>query len=70
MIVSGGDYGYKIDQDGEMLQLTEDLKTGKEIEREPVYSQTAPIREENDIGTTYVEVDLTNQHIWFYYEAP
>lgn len=69
VIVSGGDYGYKIDQDGEMLQLTEDLKTGKEIEREPVYSQTAPIREENDIGTTYVEVDLTNQHIWFYYEG-
>lgn len=69
VIVSGGDYGYIIDIDAEVEQIVTDLKNGKAVEREPIYSQTGLIREENDIGKTYVEIDLTNQHIWFYYEG-
>ena len=36
------------------------------MEREPVYLQTAASREGNDYGTTYAEVNLTAQHLFFY----
>ena len=28
--------------------------------------QTALVNHENDIGNTYVEINLTNQYLWFY----
>ena len=34
--------------------------------REPEYSHYAKSRKKNDIGDTYVEVDLGSQHMWFY----
>ena len=33
--------------------------------REPEYSRRAVSHEGNDFGNTYVEIDLTNQHLWF-----
>ncbi len=64
--VSGGDYGWVIDKDKEKEQLYADLAQGGHIEREPVYSQTAKKYGANDIGSTYVEIDYTNQHLWYY----
>ena len=31
-----------------------------------MYSQTAKSRDVNDIGNSYVEIDLTKQHVWVY----
>jgi len=39
---------------------------GKSISKEPAYYQTATAHGKDDIGNTYVEVDLVGQHIWFY----
>lgn len=64
--ISGGAYGWKIDNDGETAQILEDLKTGEAIEREPVYSQTANSHGENDYGDSYVEINLTAQHLFVY----
>lgn len=65
--VYGGTYGYLIDQQAEIKQLTEDLKSGKDVTREPVYAQKGNGREgNNDVVGTYVEVDLTLQHMWYY----
>lgn len=65
--VSDGSYGYRIDQDGERKQLIKDIKAGKDVSREPVYSLTGYSRSGvNDILGTYVEVDLSNQHLWYY----
>ena len=65
--VYGGTYGYLIDQNAEIKQLTEDLKSGKDITREPVYAQKGNGREGTyDVVGTYVEVDLTLQHMWYY----
>ena len=38
--VSDNEYGYRIDQDAELTQLLEDLKSGENISREPVYSSS------------------------------
>lgn len=35
-------------------------------EREPVYSQTANSHGENDYGNSYVEINLTSQHLFVY----
>ena len=64
--VSGGNYGWIIDQPKEVDELVKDLKENKSIEREPIYSQTAVSRAKNDIGDTYVEINMTKQHMWFY----
>lgn len=67
--VSGGNYGWIINQPKEVQELMDNLKENKSIEREPIYSQTAVSREENDIGNTYVEIDMSKQHMWFYKEG-
>ena len=67
--VSGGNYGWKIDKTKEVQSLIEDIKTGDEIKKEPIYLQEAWGTRENDIGNTYVEINLTNQSLWFYKEG-
>ena len=64
--ISNGAYGWKIDTEGEVAQLLEDIKSGKSVEREPVYSQTANSHGENDYGNSYVEINLTSQHLFVY----
>ena len=39
------------------------------MEREPVYEQTAEKSGLDDIGGTYVEIDYTKQHLWYYKEG-
>ena len=65
--VIGGDYGWKIDQQGETAALIELLKNGPQnITRTPVYAQEGYCRAQNDIGESYVEINLTRQYLWFY----
>lgn len=68
--IGGGDYGWVVSKSGEKEQLMEDLQSGAPVEREPVYEQTAVQRAtkegETDIGNTYIEIDYTNQHIYYY----
>ncbi len=64
--VSGGDYGWKIDQEGEVAALIENIKNGENISKEPIYAKTANSRGANDYGDTYVEVNLTAQHLYYY----
>lgn len=64
--IGGGDYGWVIDKEKEKAQIYEDLAKGGQIEREPVYQQVAKDYGVYDIGSTYVEIDYTNQHLWYY----
>lgn len=64
--VSGGDYGWLVNRPKETKDLIAAIKEGKVITKEPAYSQTARARGNNDIGNTYVEIDLTKQYMWFY----
>ncbi|MDD5802957.1 MAG: peptidoglycan binding domain-containing protein, partial [Clostridia bacterium] len=64
--VYGSAYGWKIDQEAEVAQLTEDIRTGTQTTREPMYSMRANAYGYNDIGSTYIEVDMTEQHMYYY----
>ncbi len=64
--VSGGNYGWIINKSAETKELIETIKNGEKCTKEPVYSQEAVSREKDDVGNTYVEIDMTKQHMWFY----
>ena len=64
--VYGSAYGWQIDQVSEVAQLTQEIQSGTQTTREPVYSMTANAHGYNDIGNTYIEVDLSEQHMYFY----
>ena len=65
--VSDNEYGYRIDQDGELAQLLEDMKSGEDISREPVYSSSGMQRNgTDDLAGSYIEVSLDAQHLWLY----
>ncbi|MBW9173984.1 L,D-transpeptidase/peptidoglycan binding protein [Clostridium estertheticum] len=64
--VSGGDYGWKVARAGEVSDLIVAIKNGKTIAKEPRYTEKGLNHDLNDIGNTYVELNLTNQHLWFY----
>ncbi|MCD7906231.1 MAG: L,D-transpeptidase/peptidoglycan binding protein [Clostridium sp.] len=59
-----GPYGWKLDQAAEIQALTDLLKSTDSQTREPVFAQTAAGRAEPEWGSTYVEIDLTNQHVY------
>ena len=65
--VSGGTYGWEIDEQTELNQLTEEIQEGKKETRAPVYCEgkTAVAHATPDWGNTYAEVDLTRQYMWY-----
>ena len=69
IMVPSGNYGYMISRSQELEQLKSDIKAGKVVTREPVYAIEGYVRNQNDIGKTYVEIDLTQQKMWFYVDG-
>lgn len=64
------DYGYQIDRDAEAQQLIQDIYANTATEREPVYAVRGYKRNgRDDIDGTYVEANLTQQHLWFYIDG-
>lgn len=67
--VSGGTYGWKINQTAETAALVDIITSGESVTREPEYSQKAASHGINDYGDTYVEINLTGQHLFYYKEG-
>lgn len=65
--VPPGIYGWRIDVDETVNVLKELLQKGGSQEAEAVYLNEGMARgEQNDIGDTYIEIDLSRQHLWAY----
>lgn len=64
--IAGGSYGWRIDQSAEADELAAIIRSGESQTREPVYKQKAASHGENDYGNTYVEINLTAQHLFYY----
>lgn len=67
--ITNGNYGWRINRKAEVAALSEIIRSGNSQEREPVYSQTAAARGENDYGNTYVEINLSAQHLYYYVDG-
>lgn len=64
--IEGGTYGNKLDKEAEIAYLEEAFtKRRKEIHT-PVYTQMAFCQGKDDIGDTYIEVDMTEQMMYYY----
>lgn len=63
--VSGGTYGWIVDEATETENLINSIKNGEVAEREPAYKQTAASHGAQDWGNTYIEVDIAAQHMWY-----
>lgn len=64
--VSGGNYGWLLNQETETKQIIKCIKKGSVKTKKPSYTYTAASHSKKDWGKTYVEINLTAQHLWFY----
>ncbi len=64
--IEGGTYGNKLDRDAEIAYLAEAFLEKKQEVHVPAYIQQAAVRGKNDIGDTYVEVDMGMQKLYYY----
>ena len=65
----GRNYGWKTDVEGETEELIALIYQGSQIEKEPIYSISAGQKGSNDIGDSYVEADMNNQHLYLYQDG-
>lgn len=63
----GGKYGFSLSEKKEIKKLTDSLLARENIVRDAEYEMVALARGAEDIGNTYVEVDIGRQKI-FYFE--
>lgn len=66
LTLPSGAFGWKTDRLAETEELTELIYQGIVTEREPVYAVRGAAKGENDIGSSYVEIDLSNQHLYLF----
>lgn len=74
ILIEGGTYGNKLNQKKETAFLMDNLlkeetHTGERQYHVPEYERQAMVRGREDIGTTYVEVDMTEQKLYYYEEG-
>ncbi|MDO5294579.1 MAG: peptidoglycan binding domain-containing protein [bacterium] len=62
----GGDYGWWLNANGELKEILECIKNGEQKDKQPVYIQTAVQYGDNDLGDSYVEINLSAQHLFVY----
>ena len=66
LTLNSRNYGWKTDTASETEELLQLIYQGSTVDREPVYSITAMKKGADDIGDSYVEADLTHQHLYLY----
>ena len=64
--IKNGYYGWMLDKETEVDKLMEIIGRGESADREPVYLMEAASHGDPDYGDTYVEINLTAQHLFFY----
>ena len=65
--VSGGNYGWQIDQETETTALLASVEKGETAAKQPAWSREGKAwGDNNDVGDTYIEVDMGAQHMWAY----
>lgn len=64
--VKGGDYGWAIAPNDTTAKIIDAIKSGESQTIEPEYIYRGYHREKDEIGNTYVEISLQQQHMWFF----
>ena len=56
---------WRIDEEEELDKLVSNIKSGKATTRKPIYSQEGLDRNESFIESTFIDVSLSNQEMWY-----
>ena len=64
--IEGGSYPRSLNVEKEYEALKEELGSGENITRNPILNTAAGNSENHGIGNTYVEIDVSRQHLWAY----
>lgn len=69
LTLPSGAYGWRTDREGETQELIELIYQGSVTEKEPAYISRAAVKGSNDIGSSYVEIDLSYQHLYLFWDG-
>ena len=69
LTLPSGAYGWKTNRSAETEALIELILEGAVTEREPIYTSEGWVKGEDDIGDSYVEINLTDQHLYLYIDG-
>ena len=72
LTLSSPSYGWRTNTAAEIEELVALIREGSTGTREPIYSYKGMVKvtdSVNDIGDSYVEADLTNQHLYLYQDG-
>lgn len=64
--VSGGNYGIRLQKSKEISGLLDDIYANKVGVRTPVTVGSEASGENGGLGNTFVEIDLSGQHLWYH----
>lgn len=69
--IHGGTYGFLIDREAEKKAIIETLQSGKPVTRAMIFKESKLKRPEGeeDIGKTYIEIDMSRQTLYYYVEG-
>ena len=67
--VSGGFYGWLMDREAEVEALIGNIQGGEVIRREPIFEQRGAVHGGLDWGSTFIQVDLSYQYMWFFQDG-
>ncbi len=66
LTLPSGAYGWKTDRKKETEALVALIQSGAKENREPIYAAKGYCKGADDIGSSYVEINLTAQHLYLY----
>lgn len=69
VIVEGGIYGNLLDRETEKAYLYDAVVNRLKETHTPAYEQIANVQGLDDIGNTYIEVDMTEQKLYYYQDG-
>ncbi|MCM1145820.1 MAG: L,D-transpeptidase/peptidoglycan binding protein, partial [Lachnoclostridium sp.] len=64
--VEGGIYGNRLDKEAEIAYLTDAFARKADEVHTPAYLQTAMQQGKDDVGNTYIEIDMEQQMMYYY----
>lgn len=67
--IDGGTYGNQINQKAEQKYLKKAFEEKVKEVHVPSYTKEAYVHGKNDIGTTYIEIDMTQQMMYYYQDG-
>lgn len=67
--VPSGDYGWWLNCEETAEAIKEAVEAGKDAEVEPIWRQKAEKFGDVDFGNSYIELDITRQHVWIYIDG-